>query len=529
MVRLAVFLYSISLISGVFESSVLVSQLTIEEMRTAVKDPDYLTFAVLYDAGGDTSELVATIIETVAEEYRHFIRFIAIDCTEDYTACPSDIRPHLPALTAYIPQGTNPYTGQPWVKTEVYKGAISPRELSEFLLKHMPFLGIVFPSNEANEGFFDRNDRCKFVLFTKKPEISPLFKGVSSKYRNKADFAVVMKNQTEITRRFEVNSFPTILAIERSGEVQTYMGAPKFEELSGFVSRYVGSQRPSESPASPPPSPEPSKFPVTEVTEDNFSSSLSDTKQVVITHFHSGSPHPSWPHLTQLYSGIVHFIDVKCTLSFSKPYGVTKLPSLRLFPTNRKRKSLDISLDTLPSVLLKELKGSIETLTDHSINQFVDRMAEDRGIGCIYVSSDSLTLPIKALSSDPFFSEAFSFGYYNKGNKAILNALNVKRYPGLVCFVMLGEMDMRVMEFEGDLGSYEEIYRFLDEVVLGKLAPLVPPLPDREQEDVSEWTESSFTSQCLLKGGICVLAFFDGPIVTSTSEFQEKLQTRLRI
>jgi hypothetical protein len=233
--------------------------------------------------------------------------------------------------------------------------------------------------------------------------------------------------------------------------------------------------------------------------------------------FHAEETHPAWPQLVETLQGIAHFIDVKCGLSFSKRYSVTKLPTIRLFPANRKRKSYELNLDEVESEIWKELKGSVESVNDHSLNAFVERMTEDKTIGCLYLSDQPVSFSIKALASDPFFSETFAFAHYNKGNKAVLASLHAKKYPTFLCFAMVDEKaDMRVMEFEGNLGSYPRLYQFLDEVVLTKLAKLLPVRPDREQEDVEEWGDDSFDTRCTKKSGICVLAFFDGAMVLPT-------------
>ena len=511
---------SLAVALGLYEASVLVSQMTREEMREAVKDPDYLTLVVLYDAEGSNSQLVAPIMEKVAENYNHFMRFIAIDCTTDYKTCPEDIRERLPALSVYIPEGLNPYTGQPWVRTEVYKGAISPRELSEFLLDHMPFLGEKLTTDTAKY-FFDDTEIPKIVLFTNKSSISPLFRGVASKYRGRADFAVVWHNQTETLAKYHVNSFPTILAINHEG-AHTYMGESHFNAVCSFIEPYASTTRrpqklrakPQEGTGDSKPLP---RFPTVEVTEDSFEAALEDNKQMAIVMFHTEESHQAWPQLVETLQGIAHFIDVKCGLSFSKRYSVTKLPTIRLFPANRKRKSYELNLDEVESEIWKELKGSVEPVNDHSLNAFVERMTEDKTIGCLYLSDHPVSFTIKALASDPFFSETFAFAHYNKGNKAVLASLHAKKYPTFVCFAMIDEKaDMRVMEFEGDLGSYPRLYQFLDEVVLAKLAKLLPVRPDREQEDVEEWGDDSFDSRCTKKSGICVLAFFDGAMVFPT-------------
>lgn len=520
MARALVAALSLAVVAGLYEASVLVTQMTREEMREAVKDPDYLTLVILYDAEGSNSQLVAPIIEKVAENYQHFMRFVAIDCTADYKTCPEDVRERLPALSVYIPQGLNPYTGQPWVKTETYKGAISPRELSEFLLEHMPFLGEKLDADTA-KSFFQDTDSNKVVLFTDKPSISPLFRGVASKFRGRADFAVVWPNQTETLAQYHVTAFPTILAMDSTG-THTYLGESHFHALSSFISLYASSTRypqkqrarKQESATDSKPLPQ---FPTVEVTEDSLDAALEDNKQLAIVLFHSEEGHPAWAQLVDTLQGMVHFIDVKCGLSFSKRYGVTKLPAIRLFPANRKRKSSELNLEDVESDLWKELKGRIETLNDHSLNAFVERMTEDKSLGCLYLADQSVPLSIKALASDPFFSETFAFAHYNKGNKDVLASLNAKKYPTFLCFAMVDEKgDMRVMEFEGALDSYPRLYQFLDEAVLTKLAKLLPAQADRELEEVEEWDDQSFDSRCTKKGGICVLAFFDGTMVLPT-------------
>ena len=500
---------------ALFESSVLVQQMTKEEMRAAVQDPDYLTFVMLYDDQGQNSQLVAPIIEKVADNYRDFLKFVAIDCTYDEKTCPKDVRERLPALTAYVPLGLNPYSGKPWVTTKVYKGAISPRELSDFLVENMPFLGETL-ENETLRWFLSEDTLAKVMLFTDKSAVSPLFKAAASKYRGRLDFGVVWKNQTQILEKYSVSAFPTILAIDKSG-VHSYSGEAKFADFCEFLHSYAAKDRIPITLRKPDTEKtgKSTDFRTVETSEDGLEAVLEDSKQVAVVQFYSDFMATEWMHLSKSLSGIVLLVEVKCKASFAgaKKLGVSKLPAIRVFPANRKRKSFALN-DEFESDLLKELKGSIETVNDVSINRFVEQMKVEKSVGCVFFTEKPVSLAMKGLASDAFFSEAIHFAYFNKRNQEILARLNTKRYPTLTCFVVLNEKgEMRVVEFEGDLGKYGELYYFMEEVALPGLSKVPLPRKEMDLEEIQEWDTDSFEAECVHKGGFCVLAFFDGSIV----------------
>ena len=92
-----------------------INDVSIEEIRTVIESPDYLTVVIIYDSQGANSINFAAVFIEIAQEYHNYNQFYTYDCQYDDQVCPDSIKEHLPSFTIYVPAGDNPYTGKPLV------------------------------------------------------------------------------------------------------------------------------------------------------------------------------------------------------------------------------------------------------------------------------------------------------------------------------------------------------------------------------------------------------------------------------
>lgn len=538
---------TIQTVYGLFDSSDHVKNTSPEEMRELVKDPDYMTVVMIYDNEGANSQAVAPILEQVAERYKHFFKFVGVDCTDDEKMCPPKVKESLPALTAYVPAGINPYTNKPLVYTRDYQGPVSPKDIGDFFIKNMHFLGEILDLDNE-EWFFENKELKKVVLFTDKEHVPPLFKGLVSKYRGRLEFGVVFKNQTDILADFKVSAFPTILVVGE--ETEEYEGAIHFEDISEFLDSYAAKtkveirsksrkreEEQRDKPKAPPKSDMPDFSPV-KATGGTFRDLLDDNLKLTLVHFRQGAGLSEWSDIAKMFEGLVFTIDLNCenddaALALARKEGVKRFPAMRLFPANRKRKSFEVTVDDdIEDEISKELKYDIVTVADANLNGFIKQMNEEDRVGCLYMSDKSAPLALKGLAADPHFKDIVTFGFYNKKNKEILENMNAKRFPTLITFIAVNdEGNMRLAEYTGDLNNFTEMFYFLDQVVLpalGKKREKALEDEDVAEEEIEEWTARSFNAHCIKRAGICVLAFLEGALSLESNAKNALILKRLK-
>ena len=529
---------------GLFEESKIVKNMSGDEMREEIQNPDYLTVVMIYDTEGQNSQAVAPVLEQVAERYRNFFKFIGVDCTDDERMCPEKVKEMLPALTAYVPAGTNPYTGKPLVYTRDYQGAVSPKDIGDFFIKNMVFLGDILDLDNE-EWFFTEGELNKVVLFTDKDNVPPLFKGLASKYRGKLEFAAIFKNQTDLCLDFKVSSFPTILVFSGNhrDNYEEYEGSVHFDDISEFLDVYAAEERKelrvkgkkTEEKEKPRAAPKPDMpdFGPVRATGSTFRELLDDNQKLTLVQFRQGAGLSEWKDISKLFEGVVYLLDLNVeddnsALAIAKKEGVKRFPAMRLFPANRKRKSFEVTVDDdIEDEIAKELKYDIQTVADANMNGFIKQMNEEDKLGCFFMSDKSIPLAIKGLAADPHFKDVVGFGYYNKRNKEILENMNAKRFPTMIAFIAVDDVgNMRLAEYSGDLNSFTEMYVFLDQVVMPALGKKKDKIDDEDaqEEEIEEWTPRSFNAKCAKKAGICVFAFMDGSLVTNHTEQRGKCE-----
>lgn len=120
------------------------------------------------------------------------MRFLTYDCTDDEDMCPPDMIPSLPSVTAYIPTGVND-EGKNVVDKKDFTGEATVESVKDFLRTHSPLLGDYITSSNI-ERFLGYEDIAKVLLFTNKPKVPIIYKGLSSFYRGQLEFGLVWQN-----------------------------------------------------------------------------------------------------------------------------------------------------------------------------------------------------------------------------------------------------------------------------------------------------------------------------------------------
>jgi hypothetical protein len=510
----------IPLAAALFESQYVV-KVDVAGYAEAMMDPEYLTLGIIYAEGSEGSRALSSLLDVVMPKFQYFCRVVALDCSDDETICPKENIASLPALSGYQPAGLNPYTGKPLVHKRDYEGVLGQKELVDWIADNAAHFGAKLDILNIKD--FLAEDLNKVLLFSNKAAVPLMYKGLTSFYRGRLEFGFVNKDQTDLQARYQVTAFPTILVITKEG-LQTYEGLIDFTAIQDYLEPFASAEKRApklktvKAPDTPPIAEDVlPKAEVKTVKADQFDETLEASQKLVLVHYYKNDDAPTWAEIKTKYIGVLDLIELDCSQSadweLAKTHGVKRLPSMRLFPANRKRKSQEISLDEFfEETVSKELKYTVQPVNNNSIGSYIQSMKDLEKVGFLLLSAEPLSLQFKAIASDPSFKEKMGFGYYNAGDKDILENFNLKRYPTILTFITVGdEGQMKTAEYLGPLDDFNYMHGFVDQL----LVTFNKKSEDNEwkEEDVPHFNSLNFSRLCLNKGGVCVIAFLEGGLV----------------
>lgn len=259
----------------------------------------------------------------------------------------------LPTIKIYIPQGKiNSKTGNVIIKEKQYAGKMTGKHIGEFISENISF----FCSALCDEKYYDflSENLNKVMLFKNKENIPLNFKGLSSKFRGNLEFATVQNDCKNITERFSITEFPTIIVIEGKESV-TYAGKHEFIEISSFLKQYSSKNKilikiseESESDIISDSLKDETK-PINKAKifkANEFKDEIGNMEGIVITMFYEDNIHDWWNYAFTFYQEIAIFVSVKCITKKEREicssYGAKSFPTIRLFPANKEKKATNL-------------------------------------------------------------------------------------------------------------------------------------------------------------------------------------------
>ncbi|CAG9329634.1 PDILT_3 [Blepharisma stoltei] len=515
--------------SALYENCPYVNHTAKEELAKIIENPDFMTVDIIYDREGVSSKALAEVVEQVLVKLHNFVRVYAIDCTDDEKLCPEKVKAELPIFEAHVPAGLNPYTGKPLVHQRRFEGRIAYKEISDFLLTNIPYLGEEL--NEDKEEYLKEKNLNHVILFTNKDKAPVMYKALTSQFRGRLEFWVSLLGENEYAKKFGVTEFPTIL-VKVGEEAAKYPGKNDFFDISKFLEQYAKERQelklrkkaPKQKQQDVPEIPE---IPILNLDAGNFKEKLEDGK-LAIVHFYKENQVAEWDDIKKNYNGVVLLANFHCgggaEEDLAKSLGVKKFPSLRIFPSNRKRKSLELVFSDqyeLEDEIARELKSDIITLADATVNSFVRTVGEEQKLGLLYLSENSPNLYFRGLSADPAFKDFVKFGFFKKPEAESRKIFTTSRFPTIVAFSTPDETgNYKILEYTGNLNDYAQMSFFLDKQAIPyMLKREISQEIDEDSADIVEYTSKNFEKACAKKVGMCVIGFFEGNPENNPAQF----------
>jgi len=182
----------------------------------------------------------------VAESLHGVVRVAAVNCEGQNAAlCQGQRVQSYPTIKAFR-QGR-------WIE---YRGDRSAAPLRDWGLSLLPSdtVSVISQSAQMHEYLKKSSAASKWgaaiVLFTSKSDTSALYKSLALRYKSKLAFAEVRGGATsDLAKRFNISSFPTLLAVCGGDEQSTvsYQGEMKNSRLAKWLNAFYSGKKCLES------------------------------------------------------------------------------------------------------------------------------------------------------------------------------------------------------------------------------------------------------------------------------------------
>ena len=293
-------------------------------------------------------------------------------------------------------------------------------------------------------------------MFSKKTKTPPVYKALTSEFRDTLRFGFVSSDRTDIIEEYFIEDYPKILVVKSydpetktvldNPEIVTYEQAEfKFEEMRQFLNEFARSEKKSapEDPKKKDSKKKESssdddsssnrrqKKPYSEIYDHRqFTSKILDSEKAALTFFvlnnNSTSDVPLFDKILKEVKGSLN-VGVYYINSSSPDYEEQnkkyklgkKFPQLRFYKNNilgedKNKHSFEIYLKKFAEVM-DEIHDGVESevkeVTEKILNSIIIGHAVEDKKNCIiyFYNDDRISLHIKALSSLPIMKEYFVF------------------------------------------------------------------------------------------------------------------------
>jgi thioredoxin-like negative regulator of GroEL len=520
-----------------------------QEYLKAAFESDFVQSFLFYREDCTNCEQVEATYYKFAENMEGLIRVYAVDCDvlwaikedrEKFPGCDPSLDGALPHIMVLEPPTTkiNPYTKQPMQPVEHrFEGSVSPKSLGDFAKKWMPAWRKKLATNTDLEEFLaDKLIRNKVILFTSKDETSPLYKGATSEFRDRLDFAEVHENARDIVKKYKIDTFPTLMVLigqeDDSWEKEIYTNELRMDKLRRFLNYYALKQKavkpmdfaqeqakpqPGQAKAAP-------AFKNENITAATYEPVIFDTEKLVLVHIYKKESVPVWDESVNKFQGLADYYSLDCSIAENEKYateklGVKSFPVMIVYPIGKARKrqtkySFGRSA-TLPD-MLQEVSDIIDYKTtalnlENTQHFITNSINSKKPVFILFYEGKDFSMSFRELSQLSKYSEKFQFANFRNANADVKQQFNLKQLPTLVVIFLKDpnneDMDpkdnVQVAHFTGHY-NWAELSNFMDQFIVS----------DEDVVDLKKVAEiksdSDFQTYCVKRGQTCIIALMNG-------------------
>lgn len=483
----------------------------------------------------------ADMLLELYDRYRDQVRFARFDCDRiadepnfgGSTQCKKDYYHNLPNVYFFVPKVNAyfPYHPMSFDKPEEIYPSRDPSKLDMMLQHYMPVFSKKIKNMDDMNHFMDHFARANRTIFFSNQEQPPsYFKGMTSFFKDRLEFAYVMPDAFEVQEFFNITTTPRWIVLKADTtvkfDVRRYLGKRTFSNLRTYLSVFAEEEhidRKNEDLDKPlTERMNHLKLGLDKVDADprDLRSSIDYPNQIVILH------------IRDLLS-----LDYPNLVSFQKIYGpeLVKVVEFRTDTLNKKRfvKKLFPEIEERPFLVMYpfgDLQHKIENkrvfaswdsfdnLSDHASDLLEDRtigttphsievetstaFRNQKGVMLLLHQNETISMGYRWLSNSDYYTSQIKFLTMKNPPPGFLESVGVKRiptvifiYPKLEDFFYDGSENLQVTEF-GAIFQLQYLKSFADDMITRQVSLLkdIPEIVD--QTSFNETCESE--KACLL-------------------------------
>jgi thiol-disulfide isomerase/thioredoxin len=213
------------------------------------RNKEIISFIHFYSPDDGKSNQLKDVFIELDKEYSGMFKLAGLNCKKYKDLCSKQGVTDYPTYKIYPPLPAPPMK---------YEGKIEPKYIISYLGRFIGNKVQELNNNNFDEFINGRSNIPKVLLFTNKKNIPLIFKRLSLQFDQKIDFGIVRSEDTGITSRYKVKSFPKIMAIGTDKKTKFYEGEMRYKLIMDFCNVYqetffrVGEEStPNEEPKKP--------------------------------------------------------------------------------------------------------------------------------------------------------------------------------------------------------------------------------------------------------------------------------------
>ena len=202
---------------------------------------------LFYKSTGRVSQGYKDIWRELAEKFMGVIKVAAVDCIPEADEAVCETFSVFPVPKVMV------FPADKKARHLTYTGPTDSEQIYSFAVSKMESYVKLVTENNFDSFIQENPDKTKVILFTSKKETPILIKALSREFKEKIAFGEVRDSSTVLTKKFKIESFPTILAIDDPDNFSGIKFQGKFqkEQIIKFLrehsSLYMTQKKPTRS------------------------------------------------------------------------------------------------------------------------------------------------------------------------------------------------------------------------------------------------------------------------------------------
>eukprot|EP00347_Sterkiella_histriomuscorum_P011459 403372372 len=544
---------------------------------------DQLVFLYVFDSSGDRStQMNNMIMHPLLDEMKHYCSWYAFDCNDEdikaskrFNVCENP--EHTPFFQLMKPPELklNPYTKQPMKMESIpfNEREVTLQKVKSFILSNLPDYSTKIETIAQLEAFADNKDDLevnKVILFSNKTKTPPIYKALTTYFRDRVRFAFVQAENKDIVALYKEDGigekFPSILVlksfdidanstIDKIEKILYKKKDIKFEELKDFFNQYArygkkeALESAKQSSSSSSSSEEESetktsskkdrraKKPYAELYDyRQFNSKiLEQEKAALVFYITSQNVTQDVQLFDKIFAAVngplnvgVFYINQSAP-DYQEVYNKLKLgkkfPQLRFYKNNlfgedKNAKSFEIYIKKLAQIteeIHENIDHDVKEVSEKIFNNLAVSSAveEKKNVIVYFYNDERMSLHFKALSGVKYLHDDFVFMSVFDPSQEMLQQFQIQQLPAVAGILKaLGDDTTQARQFTyGGPISYEDILKNLlhlegKEDDYQQKVKLQSKTRDRKFEEITN--QYKFQQNCLDKGKGCAIAFLSG-------------------